>query len=188
MADIALGVAGLAGLFKICQEAIEKFKAYRHFENESRNIMTVFDVDKLRYRKWAEYVGFADNELNDKHHASLDDGEVAWLISRILSIIQEILNNTAESSTILQLEREINKSQDSTSLSGSLYRRPIGQIPHSASVSKRFKLSWAVGKKLKFSEQVNNFGVLVEKLYSVVPIEDGPLRGILVHIVFQGRT
>ena len=184
--DLALGIAGLAGLaglFKVCQEAIEQFESYKGFKYESRIVMNRFHVYKHKFRKWADYVGIADNKLNEKHHSSLDDREVVLLISRTLFDIQETLKNMEATSTTL---REIDNPQDCTNLLGSLQRRPTGQSPNSASVSTMLKVSWALGKNTKFSKQVHTFIALVEDLYIVIPnpqwMDKGLLNGISVQM------
>lgn len=178
-----VGLAGLAGLFKVCQEAIEQFESYRGFKNESRIVMNRFHVYKHMFKKWADYVGIADDKLNEKHHTSLDDREVASLISRTLFDIQETLKNMEATSTTLQ---RIDDPQDCTDLLGPLQRRPTGQSPKFASVSTRLRVTWALGKNTKFSKQVHTFIALVEDLYSVIPnpqwMEKGRLSGISVQI------
>jgi ankyrin repeat protein len=191
MADIALGVAGLGGLaslVKACQEAIEQFESYRDFQHESRIVMNRFQVCKHKFRKWADYVGIVDNKLNEKHHTSLDDPDEAELISRTLFDIQETLKNIEATSTTLG---ESDNPRDSINLLGSLQRRPTGQSPNSASVSRRQRASWALVKNTKFSKQVHTFTLLVEDLHTVIPIpqwmdnDTGLLSGIAVKIRIQ---
>jgi ankyrin repeat protein len=188
MADIALGVAGLGGLaslVKACQEATEQFESYRDFQHESRIVMNRFHVYKHKFRKWADYVGIVDNKLNEKHHTSLDDRDEASLISRTLFDIQETLKNIEATSTTLG---ESNNPRDCINLLGSLQRRPTGQSPNSASVSRIQRASWALVKNTKFSKQVHTFTLLVEDLHTVIPIpqwmdnDTGLLSGIAVKI------
>lgn len=171
---LAIGIAGLAGLFSACKEAVEQVDSYRRFGFESRQIMARFDVDKFLFQRWADHVGIADNKLKEVHHTSLDNVAVALTISETLSTIQEILKNTEGTSSTLQLERN---PLEPTHLPGSLQKRPTNQGRSLASVSKKNKISWALGKKTKFSTQVEIFGIFVGKLYSVVPIPE-PYEGL----------
>lgn len=169
-AGLAIGIAGLAGLFSACKEAVEQVDSYRHFGSESRQIVSRFNANKLLFQRWADHVGFANNKLKEVHHSSLDDVTVAWTIRTTLSCIQEILENTEGTSSTLQLELQNSNLLDPTHLAGSLQKRNINHGQNSRSVSKKKKLSWALGKKAKFSTQVEFFGILVKDLYSVVPI------------------
>jgi hypothetical protein len=170
LAGGVISIVSLVGLVHTCNEAIEQFDSYRQFGYESRNIMTRFDLDKFLFRRWTDHVGIANNKLNEEHHPSLDDGKVASLISETLFSIKGILKCTEATSSALQRQRETENSPDFIDLLASLSKRPINQISNSASVSKRYKMSWALGKNTKFSKEVETFGLLVERLYRVVPI------------------
>lgn len=171
-AGLAIGIAGLVGLFNACKEAVEQVDSFRHFGFESRQIMARFDADKFLFQRWADHVGITNNKLKDAHHTDLDKFEVALTISRTLSSIQEILKNTEATSSTLQLKLQNSNPLDPTHLPGSLQKRPTNQGQNFASVSKTNKISWALGKKTKFSTQVEFFEILVGKLYSVVPIPE----------------
>lgn len=170
VAGLAIGIAGLAGLFSACKEAVEQVDSYRHFGSESQQIVSRFKANKFLFQRWADHVGIANNKLKDVHHSSLDNVTVASTISSLLSSIQEILKNTEATSSTLQLELPNSNLLDPTHLPGSLQKRHTNHGPNSASVSSKNKLSWALSKKTKFSTQVEIFGLLVKDLYSVVPI------------------
>lgn len=172
---LIIGIAGLAGLFSACKEAVDQVDSYRHFGSESRQIMAQFEASKFLFQRWADHVGITNNNFNnlkELHHTSLDNVGVA-LIRTILLSIQEILKNTDGTSSTLQLElHNSNPLLDPTHLSGSLQTRPTTQGRNFAPVTKKSKISWALRKKTKFSGQVEAFGKLVGNLYSIVPIPE----------------
>lgn len=170
LAGGVISIVSLIGLVHTCNEAIEQFDSYRQFEYESRNIMTRFDLNKFLFRKWTDHVGIANNKLNEKHHPNLNDDKMTSLISETLFSIKEIFKNIEATSSALQRQREIENSFDFIDLLASLSKRSINQISNSASVSKRYKMSWAFDKNTKFNKEVETFGLLMKRLYRVVSI------------------
>lgn len=167
-----VGIVGLADLYSACKEAIEAFNSYRHFESESRYFIDRFNLDKYLLQRWANYVEIADSKLNEKHHTSLDDRKVKSLIKSTLFSIQEIFTNIEGTSSILQPEEKISNLLDFIYLLRSIQRRLTNQNPNSVSILKRNKFKWALGKKATLSTQIGIFGLLVDKLHSVISISE----------------
>src|SRR5277367_1689982 len=91
---LAVGVAGLAGLFSTCLDVVDKVDSYRDYGFESRSIVAQFEADKLLFQKWAQSVGIDKGKLKDTHHRDLDNPETVSMVERILSSIQEIFSRT----------------------------------------------------------------------------------------------
>ncbi|KAK7409419.1 hypothetical protein QQX98_008380 [Neonectria punicea] len=54
---LVVGVAGLAGLFTSCLEAVDKVQSYQTFETDSYVLDTRFKVAKARFERWGPGVG-----------------------------------------------------------------------------------------------------------------------------------
>ena len=205
IAGLTVGVAGLAGLLNACIDAVDRVDTYRNFGIESRYITTRFADDKLLLHKWIEAVGITNGRLQDVHHRDLDRDEVVTAIARTLSSIHEIFSAANSFSSTLQ-----GPSFDSKS---SLLDHPDNYTNDNSTeekksrslVSKASKLKWSLGGKARFATQIEIFGVLVGKLYDIIPIEESSkalnsdiirgldelnssLRGILLRLPFNVRT
>ncbi|KAH7151968.1 ankyrin-1 [Dactylonectria estremocensis] len=55
---LAVGIAGLAGLFSSCLEAVEKVQSYRSFGADSQVLDTQFKAEKLRFEQWGWHPAF----------------------------------------------------------------------------------------------------------------------------------
>ncbi|KAI9792435.1 MAG: hypothetical protein M1816_002319 [Peltula sp. TS41687] len=140
IAGLAVGIAGLAGLFSACMESIERIESYRNFGHDSRHINDRFDADKLLFQRWATEVGISGGKLQAVHHVDLDNAAV-------LSMVQRILSQYPRSLQMNYTDRKRSEDQP----------------------SKRGKIVWALKGKAKFIAQVELFGNLVDKLYRLVP-------------------
>ncbi|KAL9101857.1 MAG: hypothetical protein Q9163_002924 [Psora crenata] len=173
IAGLAVGVAGLAGLFSACTEAIDRVESYRKFAFESRYLSAQFHADRLFLEKWADGVGLSKDRLLEPHDQRLDDPTNAAAVGRILTSIQDIL--AATNATSSRLDLDAGPSGSSHQLRGpnlTLLNRQINLKP--SSVRSKDKLSWALGGKGTFANQVEVFKVLVEKLYNLVPLQESP--------------
>lgn len=168
VAGLAVGIAGLAGLFNACTEAIEKVDSYRKFGFESGYITTHFDADKLRLQRWADDVGIIDGKLNDVHNALLDNSTVALAVGKILSIIREIFS-MAESTLSRLHPQAIDDDPHSITIPGLPEEKYLVSKRVPAPTSKGNKIAWAIRGKRKLVTQVEMFGALVEKLHNLVP-------------------
>ncbi|KAH7124486.1 ankyrin-1, partial [Dactylonectria macrodidyma] len=54
---LAVGIAGLAGLFSSCLEVVEKVNSYRSFGSDSHVLDAQFKSEKLRLEQWGRAVG-----------------------------------------------------------------------------------------------------------------------------------
>lgn len=172
IAGLAIGVAGLAGLFGACMGAMGHIHSYKISGHESSYIIAVFEADKLLFQKWADGVGIAGNRLKDVHHPDLDNAAAASVVRKILSSIRDIFIMTDSISSKLlmkSIDNEILSLKKTHSFSkGNLINMENSQ----PLASKRARISWALVGKTNLTEQVEAFGSLIQKLYEIVPIKN----------------
>lgn len=167
VAGLAVGVAGLVGLFGVCRDAIEQIDTYKNFGLESRFIKARFELSKQIFRKWANDVGITDGDMSQSHHPCLDNPAIASVVRDTLVSIGELFHVTVNSSLALRLGLTDNNLLSSASDLGGLPKKSrlhsSSQVP-----SKRDKMAWVMGGKTGFVKQVDAFGDLVEKLRALV--------------------
>lgn len=170
IAGLAVGVAGLAGLFGACMGAMEHLQSYKTAGQQSSHIIAAFDANKLLFRKWAKSVGMAENRLEDVHHPDLDDAAVASVVGKILSSICNIFKMT-DSISSKWLLKSLDSEMFSLKITSGIPQGNLIDMKNTQSLdSRRARLSWALGGKENLSAQVEGFGLLVEKLYEIIPI------------------
>lgn len=168
IAGLAVGVVGLAGLFSVCQDAIEQINTYKNIGPEYRSSEARFKLSKQIFQSWADDVGISGIKMRESHHPKLDDPAVASVVKQALLSIYEIFHVTRNTSLAPRLELS-----DSNPLSpASGFEALPNKSRHKSSLqvlSKRDKIQWMLGGKINFGKQVDAFGDLVEKLCSLVP-------------------
>ncbi|VUC25834.1 unnamed protein product [Clonostachys rosea] len=152
-AGLAIGVAGLAGLFSACLDAIEKAQSYRGASRDSDRLDVQFQADVLRFKKWGQEVGIRDGILIDPHHIALDDEATKASINQVLAIILD-LHKTGE--------QGMPRRRTGLEESDKAHR-------HDVATSKRKKVSWALWGKEKREKDVELYATLVQKLYDLIP-------------------
>lgn len=169
-AGLAVGIAGLAGLFSSCVEAIEKVQAYMSFEADSEILETRFRATKASFERWGQEVGIADGKLDESNggHSNLspDDKSLNIEIENLLKTIRTLCHEGDHPSSPKQPR------QDGVLL----HREPLAKFggqndgPALAiRTSKRRKLMWALWDKGKRTEKVNDLEKLVKHLHILAP-------------------
>ncbi|KAH7124619.1 prion-inhibition and propagation-domain-containing protein [Dactylonectria macrodidyma] len=159
---LAVGIAGLAGLFSSCLEAVEKVQSYRSFGADSQVLDTQFKAEKLRFEQWGRQVGFDRGTPSADHHQALDDPDISSAVRDLLLIIDNICNANGASRRPLLAGTGL--AQDE------LFRASQAQPSRTTpSESKRRKLAWALGGRGERTEQVNLLGRVVQQLHNLVP-------------------
>ncbi|KAH7113125.1 prion-inhibition and propagation, helo domain-containing protein [Dactylonectria estremocensis] len=159
---LAVGIAGLAGLFSSCLEAVEKVQSYRSFGADSQVLDTQFKAEKLRFEQWGRHVGFDRGTPSADHHQALDDPDISSAVRDLLLIIDNICNANGASRRPLLARTGL--AQDE------LFRARQAQPSRTApSESRRRKLAWALGGRGERTEQVNLLGKVVQQLHNLVP-------------------
>ena len=57
VAGLAIGIAGLAVLFSICADVLERVDTHRDFGITSHQLSLRFESEKIRLQQWAKAVG-----------------------------------------------------------------------------------------------------------------------------------
>lgn len=168
--SFAVGVAGLAGLFSACVDAIENVHAYKNYDYESSYINAPFAANKPLFQRWADGVGISSGKLKDVHHPDLDNVEVVSVVGRMLSNIQDIFSRTDSISSKLAIKSTDDEILSLSKINNSSQKKFFSTKNSHASPSRGNKLFWALGGKTHFIAQVDVFGVLVGKLYEIIPV------------------
>ena len=176
--SFTVGIVGLAGLFSVCLDVIDKVDSYKEFGLESRLIVAQFKADKHLFTQWAQDVGIGKNKLKNKYHTRLDNQEINSIVQGILSSIQEIFSKTEGTMSNLQPVVEAGPTSFPDGIRF-LNTRQKAQKPEGA-ISKRSRIGWSLRSKAKFISQVQQFGALVQRLHSLVP-PDGLIGPENVH-------
>lgn len=166
---LTIGVVGLAGLFSVCQAAIEQIDTYRNFENESRSIKAQFELSKQIFQLWAKDVGLKDTTTTESHHPNLNDPRTASTVAEALRSISDIFDVTIDTSSTLQPDLSDNNQSSSTTAPKIIPSRFKHYKPLQA--SRKDKIEWMLRGRNKIVKKVEIFGDLVTKLYTLVPPE-----------------
>jgi hypothetical protein len=158
------GFAGLAGLFSTCLDIIDRVDSYKDFGVESRSIVAQFEADKHLFKKWAQHVGIDKDQVRTNHY--LDNPETTLVVQNILSSIQEIFSRTKSTMSSLQPAVEAGPTAFPDGVRFAERKRSIHL---EGAISRRSRLGWSLRSKAKFTNQVQQFGALVQRLYSLVP-------------------
>jgi hypothetical protein len=162
---LAVGLAGLAGLFSVCLDTIEKIDAYKAFDIDSRSFQAQFRADKIVFRQWGRTVGIGHGKLANEHHHGLDDPDTAAAVDEILRSMMELESSANRGFTD---DKKGNlKSPDIAFLPKSLSRHQKSK----ETAGKMKKLSWAFGAKARCFSQICQFSALAQRLYSLVPLD-----------------
>jgi hypothetical protein len=58
LVGLAVGVAGLVGLFNTCLDLLDKFDSWRGCGSNLRSLAAQFQAHKPRFENWGHAVGF----------------------------------------------------------------------------------------------------------------------------------
>ena len=117
-------------------------------------------------------MGISGDKLSDQHHTRLDHPEVASIVQRILLSLCDLFRKSEQTQTRLRLSPG-----QASPVSSSWHILPRADLDTSNArrnvSSAKSGIAWAVRYRSQFTNQIETFEVLVEKLYSLVP----PLGG-----------
>ncbi|MCJ1380976.1 hypothetical protein MMC17_004085 [Xylographa soralifera] len=166
--EIAGLAIGVAALFSVCMDVLERIDSYRDFGIDSGQTVARFEADKRRLQTWAEDVGISDSKIRDTHHNRLDRPEIVSVVKTILYYIRELFDATEHTQAQLRLPANVADSA-SLALHGPFRSDMKAKRKAHSSISKRSGIGWALKSKGKFTTQVKQFEELVDKLYALVP-------------------
>ncbi|KAI3573927.1 hypothetical protein IWW34DRAFT_810160 [Fusarium oxysporum f. sp. albedinis] len=151
---LAIGIAGLAGLFNSCLEAVNIVQSYQTFRTDSHILNTRFKVAKTLFEQWGLRVGIEQGRLLPHHHFGLDDENTSATVMELLYIIIKTMCDESN----MPLHR-----------TGAARGRDSEQTYAGMPGSRRQKLSWAIRRKGMRVEEVEIFEKLVDQLNKLVP-------------------
>ncbi|KAM6513853.1 hypothetical protein FALCPG4_015060 [Fusarium falciforme] len=162
-AGLVIGVAGLAGLFSSCLEAVDKVQSYQTFGADSHVLDTRFKLARARFERWGPNVGIEQGKLLPDHHSALDDKVTSSAVTDVLHIIIKTICDARNA-----LPRRTRAAGPGDDDSSGLHR------PYAVtSESRRRKMAWALWGKGGRTEQVELFEKLVQELHNLVPPNTG---------------
>ncbi|KAJ0358407.1 hypothetical protein COL26b_014494 [Colletotrichum chrysophilum] len=153
---LAVGVAGLAGLFSTCLEAVQRVASYKNYGRDSRSLAAQFDADKHRLEQWGQAVGIKDGKLSDTHHPALDDAQKLSIVHKLLVSIQGF--GSGADDTIDQRPALADGEFPKNKLVSTRLARPRQSAPTD---SKLRRVAWALHGKAKRTEHVQTFATLM---------------------------
>ncbi|SPJ91045.1 related to ankyrin [Fusarium torulosum] len=170
---LAVGVAGLAGLFTSCLEAVNIAQSYQTFRIDSHVLNTRFKVAKALFEQWGLRVGIEQGRLLPHHHSGLDDKNTSARVMELLHIIIKILCD------------ESNAPLHRTGVAGG---RDSDQTYAGMPGSRRQRLFWAIRRKGMRMEEVEIFEKLVDQLDKLVPSRIKDIQQILARIEGENKA
>ncbi|KAI9896030.1 hypothetical protein N3K66_009099 [Trichothecium roseum] len=90
VAGLVIGVAGLAGLFSTCLEAMAKVQDYVDYRSDLFMLETQLRAVKVRFEKWGKCVGVAEGKSLVNHHPALSDEQISRSVRELLECINNI--------------------------------------------------------------------------------------------------
>lgn len=104
---LAVGVVGLAGLFSVCLEAVERFDSWKKFDAELAYLGVRVEAERLRLYKWGQCVGFqqhlasraeewlrfnkaVDDGCSRPYHIAFEDERTVEVVKKLLLLLEEL--------------------------------------------------------------------------------------------------
>ncbi|RSL58329.1 hypothetical protein CEP51_014090 [Fusarium floridanum] len=163
-AGLVIGVAGLAGLFNSCLEAVDKVQSYQTFGTDSHVLDTRFKAAKTRFERWGLGVGIKQGKLLPNYHPVLDDNDTSVVVTDLLCIIVKAICDASNAP-----QRRTRATGPDVDDSSGLHEPGLPFA--AASRSRRGKMSWALWGKRGRVEQVELFEKLVQELHNLGPLQ-----------------
>lgn len=170
VAGLAIGVAGLSGLFSATLEAIDRVQSFLSAETDAGILDARFKASRTLFREWGRRVGIqptgqgSTNVVNPQHPA-LSDPSVAAVVQNLLKFIHVLCTGEdapPQAPPGVSLPASLQQAQN--------WRHHFHDtMPIRSVTRKRERLKWALGDKKKTSGRVEELEKLVEHLYGLVP-------------------
>jgi ankyrin repeat protein len=182
-AGLAIGVIGLVGIFGACMDVVDRIDAYKDFGVEFRGAIARFEADKIRLQKWAAEVGIQDVKPLDPR---LKDPEIELGVKTLLISALEIFE--AAELTHSKMRGKAGEYHDPfSSISGSsIAKAKLKRVPTDSKRDRKDLncllgdlianlclegVGWALNRKGKLTESVENFNKIIDAIYGLVPVE-----------------
>jgi hypothetical protein len=162
IAGLALGVAGVAGLYSVTQQVFEQISNAANFDREFETQQAKLKAASTSLRLWGTGTGFApEGHLQPDHHAVFDDAAVLYDVQSALFCIRDACE---------QLRSCLAKSEQA----GAQHGAGNGSR---ASVRKKIvaagqRLRWGFQEKTKVEDLLSQVICLVGLLYQIARPKD----------------
>lgn len=199
VAGLAVGVAGLAGLFSACSSAFLLVQKGRSFGKDYKILETKFNNQELRLRAWGRACGLIDGTQYD---VRLDEPELHQQLEATLECIKLLLGDAKELKDRYGLRpcegrfegsrsdsiaigsyptgaRPVNFLERRGSLKELLFRRTRSQRSRPNSASAIGTALWIIEDREKFSELVRHLKDFIDDLEDLTRATDVPPRQLI---------
>jgi len=149
-------------------DVLERIEAVKEFGVESRHVVTQFESDKLRLKKWANDVGISDEKWKEMPDPRLRDRDLEEAVKNVLQSVCEIFDGTQHTRSQLHIDSE---AEDGLFPDIPAFRSRATNIKNKAPspVSVRDRLGSTIKSNGKFINQVDIFRKVVDTLYDLIP-------------------
>jgi hypothetical protein len=177
VAGLALGIAGLAGLFTSCIGTFQLIQHGRSFGKDFKILETKFSNQELRLRTWGRACGLVDSEV-ENYDPILDEPELHQQLQATLECIKHLLCDgfklrkqyglkpckTRRRTGSLDLSRTRSSTTTSFAPSTTTFHRLFRNHKPGKSSSICSATSWVIEDKDKFSELVMHLREFIDDL------------------------
>ncbi|KAL8417878.1 hypothetical protein RB594_001482 [Gaeumannomyces avenae] len=146
VAGTVFGVLGIAGLFSAARDLVEKIDCLLDSDIIARSCAVQFKLDKHLLEIWSHEVGIQGDILRPDHHPSLDDPEIARVVSVALRDIRDMCSNL----------------------------EPLLEKPRNLSAFA--KVEWAVRRQTRVKYHLENISDLITRLAQLIPVPDADTK------------
>lgn len=181
--SLAIGVAGLAGLFSSCLQAFSLFHASRAYGRDCEVLLTKLDVEKTLLLQWGNRVGLLTTCNTNDGNDWRNQQHICSAIERILKCVILLLTDSEklrseygaipDSLAVGTLEDTVALSSGRMSSFINSYREfqaRIGIRQDNASLLQ--KTRWAIRDRDKFSSLISELGCFIRFLNELVPASE----------------
>lgn len=181
---LVLGVAGLAGLFNACIEAISLFHASRSHGRDFEIIMTRLEIEKTLFLQWAERVGILRAGNNGPDHDNrLNNPRTHSAVANALSCTLHLLTDAERlrsdygvisSSLALDIAEGVTVRNPSRIevLANSYRQLQVRMRIRQGGIGHRLRTRWAICDRERFSSLVNELKAFVQSLNDLLPASE----------------
>jgi len=181
---IILGLAGLAGIFNACMDAIPLFHASRSHGRDFEIIIIRLDIEKTLLLQWAERVGLLGERNNRPGHDNrLNNPQTHSAVANALSCALYLLTDAERLrsdygvvSSSLTLDLAQGRGVGNSSRIGSFantYRQLQTRIGiRQGNVGHCLRTKWAIHDREKFSSLINELRTFVQSLNELLPTSE----------------
>ncbi len=165
-AGLAIGVAGLTGVFTSCIDCFEYVQLGRQFGQDYGKCLLQLDTAKLRMSRWGAAIGLGP-EMNLKQKISVSDKE----FTLAQSLLEQILEGFMDAERISERFKKHTSMQNASSeelLGLHVTMRELA-TKRQKGTSLRKKAAWALYEKKRFDGMIEDVTGFISELVDLFP-------------------